>query len=269
MNENLYPGEVPVAVLLVDDVVEVRRLLRTALRLRGGFEVVGEAADGAEAVRLAADLQPDIVVLDLGLPDLAGREVLTGIRGASPGSNVVVFSGTDAADEEWVKDNVEGYVLKDAAVDYLVDLLEVVGQGVLAQAVLDLPEDPTSAALARRFTDRTVTSWELVDLLDDALLIVSELAANAVTHARSPARLTLSLKPAALRIEVMDAGAGTPEPQPLTDSGEHGRGMFLIGFLSTAWGMESVGPQGKLVWAELARTPDVLSPQRKADGADR
>ena len=46
----------PIRVLLVDDVVEVRRLVRTSLRFRGGFEVVGEAADGAEAVRLAEHL---------------------------------------------------------------------------------------------------------------------------------------------------------------------------------------------------------------------
>ena len=51
----------PISVLLVDDVIEVRRLLRTALRFRGGFEVLGEAADGGEAVRMTASLHPDIV----------------------------------------------------------------------------------------------------------------------------------------------------------------------------------------------------------------
>ncbi|HYO41540.1 MAG TPA: response regulator [Nocardioidaceae bacterium] len=259
----------PTTVLLVDDVVEVRRLLRTALRLRGGFDVAGEASDGAEAVRLAASLQPDIVVLDLGLPDLAGREVLTGIREASPGSDVVVFSGTDPADEEWVQQQVAGYVVKDATVDYLVDLLETVGKAVLAEAELHLPEDLTSAALARRFASTTMSQWELVHLVDDALVIVSELAANAVTHARSASRLRLQLKPSALRIEVADEGTGTPEPQPLSESEEHGRGLFLIGVLSTAWGMESVGRQGKLVWAELAREPEALPSQSRSEESDR
>jgi DNA-binding NarL/FixJ family response regulator len=256
-----YAAKVPVAVLLVDDVVEVRRLLRTALRLRGGFQVVGEARDGAEAVELAASLRPDIVVLDLGLPDLTGRDVLTGIREVSPASDVVVFSGTDPADEEWVKQNAAGYVRKDVTVEYLLDLLETVGQGVLAEAEIHLAEDLTSAARARRFTATTMAQWEVADLVDDAKVVVSELAANAVTHARSQCRLKLLLKPSALRIEIVDDGTGTPEPQPLSDTEEHGRGLFLIGVLSTAWGMESLGSQGKLVWAELARRPRVAGAQ--------
>src|SRR3954454_19085624 len=93
-----YAAEMPIRVLLVDDVVEVRRLVRTSLRFRGGFEVVGEAADGAEAVRLAQQLRPDVVVLDLGLPDIAGREVLSRVREHAPDSKVVVFSGLETPD---------------------------------------------------------------------------------------------------------------------------------------------------------------------------
>jgi len=87
-----------VRVVLVDDHREVRVMLRTALRLHGGFEVVGEADDGAGAVRLVSSTDPDIVLLDLGLPDLDGREVLTRIRAARPASKVVVFSGADRDD---------------------------------------------------------------------------------------------------------------------------------------------------------------------------
>ncbi|HRK48026.1 MAG TPA: response regulator, partial [Nocardioides sp.] len=56
-----------IRVLLVDDVADVRRLVRVALRFRGGFDVIGEARAGQEAVELAAALRPDIVLLDLGL----------------------------------------------------------------------------------------------------------------------------------------------------------------------------------------------------------
>jgi DNA-binding NarL/FixJ family response regulator len=244
---------VPLRVLLVDDVVDVRRLVRMALRLRGGFDVVGEARDGSEAVDLAETLRPDIVVLDLGLPDLAGGEVLTGIRSISPASKVVVFSGTETPDRAWIAEQVEGYVTKGDEIDYLVDLLESVGKPAAWEAVLELPQALTSASRARRFVADTVKSWKLDQILDDALLVASELATNAVTHADSSCRIRLSLNPASLRIDVLDTGAGTPEPQMAGGTEEHGRGLHLVAALTMAWGLETVPGDGKLVWAELAR----------------
>src|SRR6478735_5883015 len=88
---------VPIRVLLVDDVVEVRRLVRTSLRFRGGFEVVGEAADGAEAVRLASRLRPDVVVLDLDLSELSGGDLLSQVRAAAPDAKIVIPEDQDLA----------------------------------------------------------------------------------------------------------------------------------------------------------------------------
>lgn len=242
-----------IRVLLVDDVVDVRRLVRTALRVRGGFEVLGEAGDGSEAVRLAESLQPDLVVLDLGLPDIAGRDVLTHIRDVSPVSKVVVFSGADTPDRSWITERVEGYVLKDSDLEYLVDLLESVGQRRDNEATLDLPRASTSAGAARRFVTQMVTEWKLEKLLDDAVLVASELATNAVTHADSSCRIRLSLSPAALRIDVIDEGAGTPDPRAAGSTDEHGRGLLLVAALTSAWGLEVLPGDGKLVWAELTR----------------
>lgn len=243
----------PIAVLLVDDVEDVRRMLRTALRLRGGFEVVGEARDGAEAVRLAGVLQPDVVVLDLGLPDLAGREVLTHIRRDSPESRVVVFSGMDGVDQGWVAGQVEGYVTKDVQLDYLVDLLEELGQPRATEATIDLPRELASVAQARRFVAQQITEWNAGQILTDAVLVTSELAANAIMHAGSRCRIRLSLNAATLRIDVIDAGAGTPEPQLADVSAERGRGLRMVDAVAAAWGIEALPGDGKLVWAELRR----------------
>ena len=55
-----------------------------------------------------------------------------------------------------------------------------------------------------------------------------------------------------MRIDVIDTGAGTPEPQPASATEEHGRGLHLVAALTTAWGLEIIPGEGKLVWAELA-----------------
>jgi CheY-like chemotaxis protein/anti-sigma regulatory factor (Ser/Thr protein kinase) len=243
----------PIRVLLVDDVVEVRRLVRTALRFRGGFEVVGEASSGAEAVQCAADLVPDVIVLDLGLPDFAGHEVLSRLRAAAPRTKVVVFSGNDVSQHEGIEEQVEGYVLKDTQLDHLIDLLESVSRRDAEEAHLDLPRELTSVRLARRFVAGLLAEWGLDALRDDALLVTSELAANAITHADSTCRLRVSLTPTTLRIDVVDTGAGTPEPQPPSATEEHGRGLHLVAAVTTAWGLELIPDDGKVVWAELLR----------------
>jgi CheY-like chemotaxis protein len=240
-------------VLLVDDAADVRRLVRTALRFRGGFEVVGEAASGEEAVALVTSSQPDVVVLDLGLPDIAGEDVLTRIRADSPRSQVVIFSGREARDRAWFSERVAGYVLKDADLDFLVDLLETVGNRAGDQVHLDLPPEPASVADARKFVSNTFASWGIGDdLIDDALIVVSELVTNAVRHAHTPCEVRLTVDDAAVRISVLDTGEGTPDPRPFSDSKPHGRGLHIVGALSSAWGVDRM-PEGKLVWAEMSR----------------
>lgn len=81
-----------VRVLLVDDLSDIRLVMRLLLEADGRAEVVGEAADGEEAVRLAGELHPDAVVLDLRMPGMDGVTALPLIRGASPGTVVVALS---------------------------------------------------------------------------------------------------------------------------------------------------------------------------------
>lgn len=243
-----------VRVLLVDDQPEARRLVRTALRFHGGFEVVGEASTGVAAITLVQELDPDVVVLDLGLPDIAGRDVLTGVRDQRPEVKVVIFSGYEPEDRPWWDEHAEGYVLKDADIDYLVGLLDSVARPTgHPEAIIDLPQDLGSVRTARRFVRATLTDWDLLAVLDDALLVVSELAANAIAHASSDYRVRLAASPASLRIEVRDGGHGTPEPQPQSLTNERGRGLLMVAAISSSWGIERSDGRRKLVWAELSR----------------
>src|SRR3954451_7812309 len=81
-----------VRVLLVDDLSDIRLVMRLLLEADGRVEVVGEAKDGAEAVRLAGELHPDAVVLDLRMPGMDGVSALPLIRDAAPGTVVVALS---------------------------------------------------------------------------------------------------------------------------------------------------------------------------------
>src|SRR4051812_49141369 len=114
----------------------MRRVLRVALRLHGGFEVVGEAGDGESAVAAAERHQPDIVILDLGLPRLAGKDLLGRLRDRVPAAKVVVYTGTDLLNNDALRDRVEGYVTKDSDVAHLLSVLDHLGGSPRGAAVL-------------------------------------------------------------------------------------------------------------------------------------
>jgi DNA-binding NarL/FixJ family response regulator len=80
-------------VLVCDDAADMRALLRDALDADPGLRVVGEAGDGTAALRLAEALQPDVVLLDIGMPGPGAGEVVAGVRRAAPGAAIVVLSG--------------------------------------------------------------------------------------------------------------------------------------------------------------------------------
>jgi CheY-like chemotaxis protein len=237
-------------VLLVDDVAGFRTLVATALRVRGGFEVIGEAADGAAAIAFATEQQPDVIVLDLGLPDIAGSEVIQLLRDRSPRSKIVVFSGRDE-DEVSIR-SVEGFVRKDDDVRRLVDVLvDITRERLLAGAVVRLPAELASAGRGRAFVRARCAEWGVDAILDDALLVASELVTNAVVHAGTDCELRLVPGLGMLRVEVLDHGSMAPDPQLAGDHEEHGRGLLLISMLSAAWGTEPSADGGKVVWADL------------------
>ena len=87
----------PKRVLICDDVPDIRTLVRASLEADPDFEVVGEAATGREAVQRAADLQPDLVILDLVMPEMDGLEALPRIKAVAPGTRVFVLSAFEWA----------------------------------------------------------------------------------------------------------------------------------------------------------------------------
>jgi|KBSSwiStaDraftv2_1062776.scaffolds.fasta_scaffold1779174_2 DNA-binding NarL/FixJ family response regulator len=80
-------------VLVCEDAPDMRALLRDVLDADPGLRVVGEAHDGSAALRLAGQLQPDVVLLDIGMPGPPSRDVVEGVRRVAPSAAIVVLSG--------------------------------------------------------------------------------------------------------------------------------------------------------------------------------
>jgi DNA-binding NarL/FixJ family response regulator len=111
---------VPLRVLIVDDHPSFRATAKVLL-VAEGYDVIGEADTGAEAVRLAKELQPDLVVLDVQLPDLNGFEVTALLRGLEPPPEVVLTSSRDDYTAAVVGTGARGFLPKDALSGKAID----------------------------------------------------------------------------------------------------------------------------------------------------
>jgi CheY-like chemotaxis protein/anti-sigma regulatory factor (Ser/Thr protein kinase) len=240
-----------VRVLLVEDDPDLRMVLRTELKLRGRADVVGEARTGGEAVDLAAALEPDVMVLDLGLPDVTPRELLAGVRRTCPTAGIVMFSGA-VTDRAWFELRSDGYVSKGSNLDRLLDLVESVGtERPTDRAVVDLPETLLAPKEARDAIREVLARWGYDEIIEDASLVVSELVGNAVEHARTGSVVVINRSEGGLRIEVTDHGDADPVPEAPGADAERGRGLMIVSALETAWGVHH-GPRSKSVWVELS-----------------
>jgi DNA-binding NarL/FixJ family response regulator len=135
----------PIRVLLADDHAIVRDGLRALLEPQADFEVVAAAADGREAVRLAARLHPDVAVMDIAMPGLNGLEATEQIADHTPATQVIILSMHAAPEHIFraLRAGARGYVLKDAAGAELFDALRAVHAGrrylshAISEAVID------------------------------------------------------------------------------------------------------------------------------------
>lgn len=126
MKPALFPLSRPdiqsVRVLLVDDSTHVRNELRQLLELSGWVQVVGEAADGLEAVQLAAELCPDVIIMDLEMPKMDGCEATRRIKGGAAGASVIILSvhATPQAQERAREAGADYFITKGERVENLL-----------------------------------------------------------------------------------------------------------------------------------------------------
>jgi DNA-binding NarL/FixJ family response regulator len=120
-----------IKVLIVDDHAVVRQGLRTFIDLQDDMQVVGEGVNGAEAIELARRLQPDIVLLDLVMPQMSGVEATSKIIEGSPNSRVLILTSFGEDDKVFpaIRAGAQGYLLKDIHPDDLVQAVREAYQG--------------------------------------------------------------------------------------------------------------------------------------------
>lgn len=118
-------------ILIIDDHPLFREGLKSLISQNPHFRVVGEAGTGAEGIRILKELKPDIVLVDISLPDMSGLEVTRDIVGAYPGVHVLIVSMHSKIDyvSEAFEAGAIGYVLKESAGERLVQGLETVCRG--------------------------------------------------------------------------------------------------------------------------------------------
>ena len=118
-------------ILLVDDHTLFRSGIRALLASQEDIDIVGEAGEGSEALKLCQILKPDIVLLDLNMPGLSGLEVLKLMLEDSPQQLVIMLTLSEEADDllKALQLGAKGYLLKNSNVDYLVNAIRLVAQG--------------------------------------------------------------------------------------------------------------------------------------------
>jgi len=157
-----------IRVLIADDHLIVREGLRLIFETADGIEVVGEASDGAEAIRLADELKPNVVLMDLRMPNMDGLTAVERLRSTQPDVAVVILTtyNEDALMMRGLKAGARGYLLKDTDRQTLLDTIRAAARGetllkpeVVARLLAASPSDLSN----RNLSDLTEREIEVLN----------------------------------------------------------------------------------------------------------
>ena len=124
------------------------------------------------------------------------------------------------------------------------------------RAELLLPMSSSSPSAAREFAKRSGCQEHALEMLDDALLLISELVTNSILHGGPPIVLAIDCDGEGLHVRVRDGSPVLPRARDADDEDENGRGLTLVELLTSTWGVEPVADEhgtGKQIWFELRR----------------
>ncbi len=165
-----------IRVLVVDDQTLVRQGVRSLLELSQTVTVIGEAADGEEALILIGELKPDVVLLDLRMPKLDGLGVLRALSGSAPPTLILTTFDDDELVLEGLRLGAKGYLLKDVSLTQLLDAVETLAMGQT------LVQPAVTERLLRGLQKTTYSSLESPDTLTQRELEVVRLMAGGYSN---------------------------------------------------------------------------------------
>ena len=191
-NNSLLKKSTKIKVLVADDHPLLRRSLKNILEEQNDFQVVAEASDGEEAAKLAAELEPDVVIMDIGMPKLNGLEATRLIKASHPNIAVLVLTVYD--DEKYVleilKAGAAGYLTKSVFGEEVVQAVRgiITGEVVLSPSVAELLLNQ-----AARYPTKPVP-LEAGEKLSIRELEIIKLAARGMSNKDIAAQMRLSLR---------------------------------------------------------------------------
>ncbi len=165
-----------IRVLLVDDQTLVRQGIRSLLELSQTVTVIGEAADGEEALPLIAEMKPDVVLLDLRMPKLDGLGVLRALAENAPPTLILTTFDDDGLVLEGLRLGAKGYLLKDVCLTQLLNAVETLAMGQT------LVQPAVTERLLRGLQKTTYPSLETPDTLTKRELEVVRLLAGGYSN---------------------------------------------------------------------------------------